>query len=108
MFTARFTALMAAPCQLARAPWTIPLCAKRRNCTARKNFVSLRQPHAWCRSEEHTSELQSRSDLVCRLLLEKKKKSTFVIAISTLAPRARTALRSGVHRRCQSVHQVTE
>src|SRR5438105_6252990 len=30
----------------------------------------------WCtRSEEHTSELQSRVDLVCRLLLEKKKKS---------------------------------
>src|SRR3989440_4963656 len=27
------------------------------------------------RSEEHTSELQSRSDLVCRLLLEKKKES---------------------------------
>src|SRR6266403_6272249 len=27
------------------------------------------------RSEEHTSELQSRRDLVCRLLLEKKKKS---------------------------------
>src|SRR5438132_9006319 len=28
------------------------------------------------RSEEHTSELQSHSDLVCRLLLEKKKKSS--------------------------------
>src|SRR5688572_32683164 len=28
------------------------------------------------RSEEHTSELQSQSNLVCRLLLEKKKKST--------------------------------
>src|SRR2546428_2868887 len=28
------------------------------------------------RSEEHTSELQSRSDLVCRLLLEKKKNTT--------------------------------
>jgi len=27
------------------------------------------------RSEEHTSELQSRSDIVCRLLLEKKKRS---------------------------------
>src|SRR5699024_11899462 len=27
----------------------------------------------WDRSEEHTSELQSRFDLVCRLLLEKKK-----------------------------------
>src|SRR5206468_4761465 len=30
---------------------------------------------AACRSEEHTSELQSRSDLVCRLLLEKKNRS---------------------------------
>src|SRR5256884_976915 len=29
---------------------------------------------AWVRSEEHTSELQSRLHLVCRLLLEKKKK----------------------------------
>src|SRR5207247_4872706 len=29
------------------------------------------------RSEEHTSELQSRVDLVCRLLLEKKKKTGF-------------------------------
>src|SRR5690349_22770050 len=29
------------------------------------------------RSEEHTSELQSRRDLVCRLLLEKKKKRYF-------------------------------
>src|SRR2546421_2845538 len=29
------------------------------------------------RSEEHTSELQSRSDLVCRLLLEKKKRDSF-------------------------------
>src|SRR2546427_2047405 len=29
--------------------------------------------HAWLRSEEHTSELQSQSNLVCRLLLEKKK-----------------------------------
>src|SRR2546430_12895756 len=35
------------------------------------------------RSEEHTSELQSQSNLVCRLLLEKKKKSS-VLADSTL------------------------
>src|SRR2546421_9240599 len=33
------------------------------------------------RSEEHTSELQSRSDLVCRLLLEKKKINTEVVYI---------------------------
>src|SRR5215204_6755596 len=32
--------------------------------------------HAPTRSEEHTSELQSHSDLVCRLLLEKKKNKT--------------------------------
>src|SRR5204862_550726 len=32
------------------------------------------RPFATLRSEEHTSELQSRRDLVCRLLLEKKKK----------------------------------
>src|SRR2546428_6224660 len=31
------------------------------------------------RSEEHTSELQSRSDLVCRLLLEKKKKDSHIL-----------------------------
>src|SRR5688572_32841986 len=31
-------------------------------------------PHQRARSEEHTSELQSQSNLVCRLLLEKKKK----------------------------------
>src|SRR2546428_3472926 len=31
------------------------------------------------RSEEHTSELQSRSDLVCRLLLEKKKQPSVLL-----------------------------
>src|SRR2546422_5146411 len=31
----------------------------------------------WPRSEEHTSELQSRLHLVCRLLLEKKKRTIF-------------------------------
>src|SRR5438270_10710717 len=33
-------------------------------------------PHFTVRSEEHTSELQSQSNLVCRLLLEKKKSRT--------------------------------
>src|SRR2546430_8869277 len=36
--------------------------------------LGVRVDHA--RSEEHTSELQSQSNLVCRLLLEKKKKPT--------------------------------
>src|SRR5205085_12668002 len=34
------------------------------------------RPKRTARSEEHTSELQSQSNLVCRLLLEKKKKPT--------------------------------
>src|SRR5690554_7676496 len=36
--------------------------------------IVRKQDPAGCRSEEHTSELQSRPHLVCRLLLEKKKK----------------------------------
>src|SRR5438034_7871486 len=42
------------------------------NCGYRAPNPSASAPIA--RSEEHTSELQSHSDLVCRLLLEKKKK----------------------------------
>src|SRR5438132_8235032 len=37
------------------------------------------------RSEEHTSELQSHSDLVCRLLLEKKKQTKKIVAVVTEA-----------------------
>src|SRR5438034_6484747 len=39
-----------------------------------ETYVHVPRPQT--RSEEHTSELQSHSDLVCRLLLEKKKKKT--------------------------------
>src|SRR5207249_9864845 len=39
----------------------------------RDRSIVRRQLRAVLRSEEHTSELQSRFDLVCRLLLEKKK-----------------------------------
>src|SRR2546427_3410937 len=42
-----------------------------------------RRGPAWHRSEEHTSELQSQSNLVCRLLLEKKKKNTHTTAHRT-------------------------
>src|SRR2546427_3185909 len=44
-------------------------------CTARIADVDARH-RSIMRSEEHTSELQSQSNLVCRLLLEKKKKKT--------------------------------
>src|SRR2546429_5481208 len=44
-----------------------------RDCRQQTNLPSDPQPR-YLRSEEHTSELQSRLHLVCRLLLEKKKK----------------------------------
>src|SRR2546427_7419713 len=45
-------------------------------------------PH---RSEEHTSELQSQSNLVCRLLLEKKKKQKMTIEVSNSCTKLRMA-----------------
>src|SRR5256885_8410810 len=52
-----------------------------------------RAPTAWpgasgwpCRSEEHTSELQSPCNLVCRLLLEKKKKKLVSLHYHHLRP----------------------
>src|SRR5438067_6924661 len=54
-----YTTLFRSRCCCSRSPaWRCCVAAPRRS---------------RCRSEEHTSELQSRFDLVCRLLLEKKK-----------------------------------
>src|SRR5699024_8838649 len=44
----------------------------RKRTGRRRSATFLRPGHTCARSEEHTSELQSRFDLVCRLLLEKK------------------------------------
>src|SRR5690349_22829242 len=46
---------------------------RSRRGSRRRRYGGVRCPRS--RSEEHTSELQSRRDLVCRLLLEKKKKN---------------------------------
>src|SRR5271168_5451691 len=53
-------------------------CQLARECWPRIRFLSIGTRHCSTlpRSEEHTSELQSPYDLVCRLLLEKKKKKT--------------------------------
>src|SRR5205809_3432200 len=52
-----------------------------------------------CRSEEHTSELQSRLHLVCRLLLEKKKKSKRSRCLRAVPSACRRKLRSDVPHR---------
>src|SRR5690606_39704420 len=49
-----------------------PLCRGRRSRSCRSGRGRAERPS---RSEEHTSELQSREKLVCRLLLEKKKQN---------------------------------
>src|SRR5690349_23258712 len=50
-------------------------CGGQRQSALRAGIIPRRgRPGPTWRSEEHTSELQSRRDLVCRLLLEKKKK----------------------------------
>src|SRR3712207_7554675 len=46
-------------------------------------WKSVCGPMVLARSEEHTSELQSRQYLVCRLLLEKKKKNKCIIINNT-------------------------
>src|SRR5690606_40766849 len=67
----------AKPCQLVwpaatrcQVPPTAASSSARRSATAVTSAISA----AGVRSEEHTSELQSRENLVCRLLLEKKKR----------------------------------
>src|SRR3712207_8367933 len=52
-----------------------------------RHFLEVRQDHGSLRSEEHTSELQSRQYLVCRLLLEKKTKTlrAYLSTYSSLA-----------------------
>src|SRR2546427_8803407 len=54
--------------------------------TLRANFRSSHalRLSAGVRSEEHTSELQSQSNLVCRLLLEKKKKTHEIATIQEI------------------------
>src|SRR5256885_11685380 len=66
--------------------------AKSRASMARvQNSTALRRSEntdATQRSEEHTSELQSPCNLVCRLLLEKKKNMTHMRSIVSAVPRS--------------------
>src|SRR5438034_8799494 len=59
---------------LARGPGRVRPALAPQCCTGVGERLQRRVGCSGPRSEEHTSELQSHSDLVCRLLLEKKKK----------------------------------
>src|SRR6266513_1876261 len=58
--------------------------SRTRSC-ARAGASGARPPHTPSRSEEHTSELQSRFDIVCRLLLEKKQARHFIFFFNDTA-----------------------
>src|SRR5260221_7534355 len=63
---------------LFRSPLEFTFVHKDHQRTKRRiNIINISSTGRKTRSEEHTSELQSHSDLVCRLLLEKKKKKTY-------------------------------
>src|SRR2546430_5537545 len=64
---------------LFRSPPAVPRRSKRL-WTGLRQAPPIASPS---RSEEHTSELQSQSNLVCRLLLEKKKKTTNTHTLTT-------------------------
>src|SRR5688572_31431777 len=58
----------------ARTVLDVDACPARRDRAWRRGRVLCEHEDGGVRSEEHTSELQSQSNLVCRLLLEKKNK----------------------------------
>src|SRR2546425_1530422 len=59
--------------------------ARSRSASTRTLLTAWLESERRCRSEEHTSELQSLAYLVCRLLLEKKKKKIDDIALDVRA-----------------------
>src|SRR3989454_8671028 len=69
------SAVSARPAQICVGDWGSPASRRRPSARARRAPARLPLPPRYIsRSEEHTSELQSPCNLVCRLLLEKKKK----------------------------------
>src|SRR5690606_41794803 len=90
--TRRSSDLWAVGCRLVTGVTaSLPVRAKQQltaclqNETPRSHPVPDRQPALGCaRSEEHTSELQSRENLVCRLLLEEKKEQDRGVQLTQL------------------------
>src|SRR2546421_4032944 len=81
-----YTTLFRSYCIAHVRPFTELATDLANNTVASYNFITPNLTDDM-RSEEHTSELQSRSDLVCRLLLEKKNNAPYhsvILPVSTL------------------------
>src|SRR2546430_7610464 len=93
---------------------------RKRCCRCRKNGTACRTSRCaiasgiWAsspmksRSEEHTSELQSQSNLVCRLLLEKKKKHVRSFIADTRSRRTKAVSSRDTHADPFCHHSYTE
>src|SRR5437870_7924679 len=73
IYTLSYTTLFRSASTRPSTPRSARRSPSRAGGTETRSLKSRRRPH---RSEEHTSELQSRGHLVCRLLLEKKKENS--------------------------------
>src|SRR5690625_6717351 len=60
----------------------LKLIRRTSTCSRASPRGAIRPGTVWCRSEEHTSELQSRGHIVCRLLLEKKKEKEVSVELN--------------------------
>src|SRR5256885_11119868 len=86
-----YTTLFRSQLPLIRRAWTLE---NGRFFTAREQRTAKKRPF---RSEEHTSELQSPCNLVCRLLLEKKTYGIFAVSAKDLHVKVDEAQMSDAH-----------
>src|SRR5438445_10022322 len=84
----------------------LPICPSSRSAPIRAPCASCPDTSTSMRSEEHTSELQSRQYLVCRLLLEKKKTASTAPARPT-PTRAANYVTSPAHSSRPATHPST-
>src|SRR5207237_4774351 len=88
--------------------------SRRRRGSSRPWYRASSATSCMCRSEEHTSELQSHLNLVCRLLLEKKKKKNIKkekdmqkVKTKTVVRRHRAMLKQSHHRQDLRLAEAT-
>src|SRR2546427_5005493 len=74
--------------------------------TSAKTSGFPKAPRGPNRSEEHTSELQSQSNLVCRLLLEKKKNKAYTVKFANKRKKQRTRSDCCTDRNCPRYHAL--
>src|SRR2546427_6031446 len=89
-------------------PYTTLFRSVLRICQQWQHSAQMQRAALPIRSEEHTSELQSQSNLVCRLLLEKKKHPCLERTQDTAEADANRIQHDGIHRQQNRTEIQTE